>query len=90
MFILVSLYCFSLTEDKSSLTRNTKKGSSDVQSLLSLICVSNSLGFLFLSPDSMGHHIDPSWWTYWAISHFSPCSMTGVTKTIVCTILSVG
>ena len=35
---------------------------------------------------AMGHRIDPSWWTHWAISH----STTGVTKAAVCVILSVG
>ena len=28
----------------------------------------------------MGHRIDPSWWTHWAIFHSSQCSTTGVTK----------
>ena len=35
---------------------------------------------------SMGHLIDRSW----AISHSSQCSTTGVTKAVVCAILSVG
>ena len=35
---------------------------------------------------AMGHRIDPSW----AISHSSQCSMTNVTKAVVCAILSVG
>ena len=39
---------------------------------------------------AMGHRIDPSWWTHWAISHSSQCSITGVTKAVVCAILSVG
>ena len=30
----------------------------------------------------MGRRIDPTWW--------SQCSMTGVTKVVVCAILSVG
>ena len=34
---------------------------------------------------TMGHHIDPSWWTHRAISHSSQCPTTGV-----CAILSVG
>ena len=34
--------------------------------------------------------IDPSWWTLSAISCFSQCSATGVTKGAVCVILSVG
>ena len=38
----------------------------------------------------MGHRIDPSWWTHWAISHSSQCSTTGVLKAVVCAILSVG
>ena len=29
-------------------------------------------------------------WTHWAISHSSQCSTTGVTKAVVCIILSVG
>ena len=28
----------------------------------------------------MGHWIDPSWWTHWAISCSSQCPMTGITK----------
>ena len=35
---------------------------------------------------AMGRRIDPSW----GISHSSQCSMTGVTKAVVCAILSVG
>ena len=31
-----------------------------------------------------------SWWTHWAISRSSQCSTTGVTKAVVCIILSVG
>ena len=27
---------------------------------------------------AMGHRIDPSWWTHWAISHSSHCSTTGM------------
>ena len=38
----------------------------------------------------MGRRIDPSWWNYRAISHSSQCSTTGVTKVMVCVILSVG
>ena len=38
----------------------------------------------------MARWIDPSWWTHSAISHSSQCSMTGVTKAMVCAILSVG
>ena len=37
---------------------------------------------------AMGHRINPSWWTHSAISHSSQCSMTGVTKAVVCVILS--
>ena len=33
--------------------------------------------------------IYPSWWTYWYISQSSHSSMTGVTKDIVCAILSM-
>ena len=39
---------------------------------------------------AMGCRIDPSWWTYWAISHSSQCSTTGITKAVVCVILAVG
>ena len=35
---------------------------------------------------AMGRQIDPSWWTHLP----SQCSMTGVTKAVVCVILSVG
>ena len=39
----------------------------------------------------MGRRIDPSWgWIHWAISCSSQCSTTGVTKAMVCAILSVG
>ena len=38
---------------------------------------------------AMGCGIDPSW-THWAISRSSQCSMTGVTNTMVCDILSLG
>ena len=37
---------------------------------------------------AMGRWIDPSWGG--AISRSSQCSMTGVTKAVVCAILSVG
>ena len=37
---------------------------------------------------AMGCRIDHSWWTHWAISHSSQCSMTGVTKVMVCVTLS--
>ena len=39
---------------------------------------------------AMDRRIDPSWWTHWAISRSSQCSMTGVTKAVVCAVLSVG
>ena len=40
---------------------------------------------------AMGCQIDPSrGWTHWAVSHSSLCSTTGVTKAVVCAILSVG
>ena len=39
---------------------------------------------------TMSHQIDPSWWSHWPISRSSQCSMTGVTKAVVCAILSVG
>ena len=38
----------------------------------------------------MGRWIDASWLTHWAISHSNQCSMTGITKDVVCAILSVG
>ena len=38
--------------------------------------------------DAMGRRIDPSWWTHWAISRSSQCSTIGVTKAVVCVILS--
>ena len=37
---------------------------------------------------AMGCRIDPSWWIHWAISLSSQCSMTGVTKAMVCIRLS--
>ena len=39
---------------------------------------------------AMGHQIDPSWWTHRGIYRSSQCSTTGVTKVMVCVILSVG
>ena len=39
---------------------------------------------------AMGCQIDPSWRTHWAISRSNQCSTTGVTKAVVCVILSVG
>ena len=39
---------------------------------------------------AMGRRIDPSLWTHLALSRSSQCSMTGVTKAVVCAILSVG
>ena len=39
---------------------------------------------------AMGRQIDPSWWTYRAIARSSQCPTTGVTKAVVCVILSVG
>ena len=38
---------------------------------------------------AIGRGIDPSWWTHWAISRSSQCPTTGVTKAVVCVILSV-
>ena len=29
---------------------------------------------------AMGRRIDPSWWTHCTLSHYSQCSMTGITK----------
>ena len=39
---------------------------------------------------AMDRRIDPSSWTHRAISRSSQCSTTGVTKAVVCVILSVG
>ena len=39
---------------------------------------------------AIGCQIDFIWWTHWAIFHSSQCSMTGVTKAMVCVVLSVG
>ena len=39
---------------------------------------------------AMGRWIDLSWWTHWAISHSNQCPTTGVTKAVLCDILSVG
>ena len=38
---------------------------------------------------AMGCRDDPLYWTHWTISLSSQCSLTGVTKTVVCIILSV-
>ena len=38
----------------------------------------------------MDYLIDPSWWTHSAISHSSQCSTTGVTKDMVCAVMSMG
>ena len=38
---------------------------------------------------AMGRQIDPSWWTHSAISRSSQCPMIGVTKAMLCVILSV-
>ena len=40
--------------------------------------------------DAMGRRIDPSWWTHWAISLSGQYPTTGVTKAVVCAILSMG
>ena len=45
--------------------------------------------YLCMYHGAMGRRIDPSWWTHWAISRSSQCPTTGVTKTVVCVILSV-
>ena len=39
---------------------------------------------------AMGRRIHPSRWPYRAISRSSQCSTTGVTKAVVCVILSKG
>ena len=39
---------------------------------------------------AMGHRIDPSWWIHCAIFRSTQCPTTGVTKAVVCVILSVG
>ena len=38
---------------------------------------------------TMGRRIDPSWWTHLTIFRSSQCSTTGVTKAVVCTIISL-
>ena len=38
---------------------------------------------------AMGRRIDPSWWPHCAISRSNQCSTTGLTKAVVCVILSV-
>ena len=38
---------------------------------------------------SMGHLIDPLWWTHFNISYTSQCSTTGVSKVMICAVLSV-
>ena len=39
---------------------------------------------------AIGRVIDLSWWTHGTIYRSSQCSMTGVTKAVVCAIMSVG
>ena len=39
---------------------------------------------------TMGRRIDPSWRTHSSISRSSQCHTTGVTKAVICDILSVG
>ena len=39
---------------------------------------------------AVGHQLDSSLWTHSAIFCSSQCSMTGVTKLVVCAILSMG
>ena len=39
---------------------------------------------------AIGRRIVPSWWMHGCISRSSECSTTGVTKAVVCVILSVG
>ena len=36
----------------------------------------------------MGHQIDPPWWNHCTMFCFSQCSTAGVTKAMVCTVLS--
>ena len=38
---------------------------------------------------AMGRPIDPSWSTHYAISRCNQCSATGVTKAMVCVIMSM-
>ena len=59
----------------------------DLEIFLILASGSHDRGFAY---GAMGCQINPSWWTYRAISHFVQCSMTGATKAVVCAILSVG
>ena len=59
------------------------------QSINLSIYICSSVGRAF-AHDAMDRRIDPSWWTHSAISRSSQCSTTGVTKAVVCAILSVG
>ena len=38
---------------------------------------------------AMGRRIDPLWWTHCAIYHTTQCATTGLTKAVVCVILSL-
>ena len=64
--------------------------------LPNIFSVQDSLHSTFLLPNfsfahgAMDGRIDPSWWAHWTISRSSHCSTTGVTKAVVCAILSVG
>ena len=65
----------------SKLNVSSVQASKNIWSITKIICINNG---------AMGHWIDPSKWIHWAISHYSQCSTTGVTKAVVCVILSVG
>ena len=41
-----------------------------------------------LALGAMGRRIDPSWWAYLTISRSSQFYTTGITKTVVCAMLS--
>ena len=45
---------------------------------------------LCVSVSAHGYWINPSWWTHLDISHSIQCSISSVTKAVVCTILSDG
>ena len=61
----------------------------EVHALMALKVMRSSVVRAF-AHGAMGRRIDPSWWTHSAISHSSQCFTTGVTKAMICVILSVG
>ena len=65
------------------------KNKSTFSSIKFLLLQSLQLGNVSLH-GAMGHVNKPLLWTQWAVSYSSQSSTTGVTKAVVCTILSVG